>query len=192
MTTTETTDDTAERIEAVLDKPDDELAEELPALLDDIEGQTEQLLLDNPALFARVTQRMDAVDIAEFATEQPETVEQFQEMLWTGMELLVQASSDVQASIAEDISVNFEATDAPMTGHLEVREDKKTIRGGTDRLRDPDLTIHGPADELVALITGNADPIQGFMQQDYDMDGDIQKGTRLAATMNELTKLLPG
>jgi putative sterol carrier protein len=192
MTTTETTDDTAERIETVLDKPDDELAAELPALLDDIEGQTEQLLLDNPALFARVTQRMDAVDIAEFATEQPETVEQFQGMLWTGMELLAQASSDVQESITEDISVNFEATDAPMTGHLEVIEDEETIRGGTDLLRDPDLTIHAPADELVALITGNADPIQGFMQQDYDMDGDIQKGTRLAATMNELTKLLPG
>jgi putative sterol carrier protein len=192
MTTTETTDDAAERIESVLDKPDDELAEELPALLDDIEGQTEQLLLDNPALFARVTQRMDAVDIAEFANEQPETVEQFQGMLWTGMELLVQASPDVQESITEDISVNFEATDAPMTGHLEIIEDEETIRGGTDLLDDPDLTITGPADELVALITGNADPIQGFMQQDYDMDGDIQKGTQLAATMNELTKLLPG
>ncbi|WP_435077660.1 SCP2 sterol-binding domain-containing protein [Halococcus sp. AFM35] len=189
---TETTDDTAARIERVLDKPDDELAAELPGLLDDIEGRTEQLLLDNPALFARVTQRMDAVDIAGFATEWPETVEQFQGMLWTGMELLVQASSDVQASIAEDISVNFAATDAPMTGHLRVVESEETVHGGTDLLDDPDLTITGPADELVALITGNADPIQGFMQQDYDIDGDIQKGTRLAATMNELTKLLPG
>lgn len=191
MTTNQTTDDTAARIERVIDKPDDELAEELPALLDDIEGQTEQLLLNNPALFARVTQRMDAVDIAEFATDQPKTVEQFQGMLWTGMELLVQASPDVQESITEDITVNFEATDAPMTGHLHVIENEETIRGGTDLLDDSNLTITGPADELVALITGNADPIQGFMQQRFDMDGDIQKGTRLAATMNELTRLLP-
>jgi putative sterol carrier protein len=185
-------DDTAARIETVLEKPDDELAEELPALLDDIKGHTEQLLLDNPALFARVTQRMDAVDIAEFAGEQPETVEQFQAMLWTGMELLVRASPDVQESITEDITVNFEATDVPMTGHLHVVKNDETIRGGTDLLDGPDITITGPADELVALITGNADPIQGFMQQNYDRDGDIQKGTRLAATMNELTKLLPG
>lgn len=191
MTTTEMTDDTVARIEAVMEKPDDELAEELPVFLDDIEGRTEQLLLDNPALFARVTQRMDAVDIAEFATEHPKTTEQFQEMLWTGMELLVQASPDVPESITEDISVHFEATDAPMTGHLHVIEDEETIRGGTDLLCDPDLTITGPADELVALIAGNADPIQGFMQQQFDMEGDIQKGTRLAATMNELTRLLP-
>ena len=187
-----TTAETSDRVESVLEKPDDELTEELPALLDDIGGQTEQLLLDNPALFARVTQWMDAVDIEEFATEQPETVERFQGMLWTGMELLVQASPDVQESITEDITVNFEATDAPMTGHLEVIEDEATVRGGTDLLRDPDITITGPADELVALITGNADPIQGFMQQQFDMEGDIQKGTRLAATMNELTRLLPG
>jgi putative sterol carrier protein len=185
-------DDTADRIEAALELPDDELAAELPELLDEIEGESERLLLENPVLFARVTRRMDAVDIAEFATEQPETVEQFQGILWTGMELLVRASSDVQASITEDISVNFEATDAPMTGHLHVVESEETIRGGTDLLRDPDLTITGPADELVALITGNADPIQGFMQQQFDMDGDIQKGTHLAATMTELTRLLPG
>ena len=188
---TATTDDTIECIEAVLEKPDDQLAEELPTLLDEIEGQTEQLLLENPALFARVTQRMDAVDIGEFATEQPETVERFQEMLWTGMELLVQASPDVQESITEDITVNFEANDAPMTGHLHVVEEEQTIRGDTDLLKDPDLTIIGPADELVALITGSGDPVQGFMQQRFEMEGDIQKGTRLAGTMNELTKLLP-
>lgn len=188
---TATTDDTAERIETVLDKPDDQLADELPALLDEIAGQTEQLLLENPALFARVTQRMDAVDISEFATEQPETVERFQAMLWTGMELLAQASSDVQESITEDITVNFEANDAPMTGHLHVIETDQTIRGDTDLLEDPDLTITGPADELVSLITGSGDPVQGFMQGRFEMDGDIQKGTRLAATMNELTRLLP-
>jgi putative sterol carrier protein len=186
-----THDTTIQQIETVMEQPDDELAEELPALLDEIEGQTEQLLLDNPALFARVTQRMDAVDIAEFATEQPDTVEQFQEMLWTGMELLVRASSDVQESITEDITVNFEATDAPMTGHLTVEADEETIHGGAELLADPDITITGPADELVGLITGSLNPIQGFMQQKFEMEGDIQKGTRLASTVGQLTDLLP-
>jgi putative sterol carrier protein len=186
-----TTDETVRRIEATLDGPDDQLAAELPGLLNDIEGQTEELLLENPALFARVTQRMDAVDIGSFASEHPETVERFQEMLWTGMGLLVRASPDVQESITEDITVNFEATDAPMTGHLAVLEDEGTIRGGTELLEDPDLVITGPADELVGLITGTIDPIQGFMQGKFEMDGPIQKGTRLASTMGQLTKLLP-
>lgn len=183
--------DIIRRIETTLDAPDDKLAAELPALLNEIEGETETLLLENPALFARITQRMDAVDIGAFATEHPETVEQFQGMLWTGMGLLVQASPDVRESITEDISVNFEATDAPMTGHLEVIEDEETIEGGTELLDDPDLTITGPADELVGIITGTVDPIQGFMQQKYQMDGPIQKGTQLASTMGQLTKLLP-
>lgn len=192
MTTNEmATDELAERIETVMELSDDELAEELPALLEEFGDSTDQLLLENPALFARVTQRMDAVEIAEFANDQPEIIDQFQEMLWTGMELLAQASSDVRESITEEITVNFEATDAPMTGHLHVDDEEKTITGGTERLEDPDLTITGPADELVALITGSTNPVRGFMRQRYQMEGDIQKGTRLASTVNELTKLLP-
>lgn len=186
-----TSTDTMQRIETVLDAPDETLAAELPALLDEIEGDTEALLLDNPVLFARITQRMDTVDIGAFATEYPETVEQFQGMVWTGMGLLVRASSDVRESITEDISVNFEATDAPMTGHLEVIEDEQTIEGGTELLDAPDITITGPAEELVGLITGTVDPIQGFMQQNYQLEGEIQKGTQLASTMSQLTKLLP-
>lgn len=186
-----TADETLQRIEATLEMPDDQLASELPGLLNDIDGKTEDLLLEHPALFARVTQRMDAIDIGSFAAEHPRTVERFQEMLWTGMGLLVQASPDVRDSITEDITVNFEADDAPMTGHLEVREAERTIRGGTELVTNPDLTITGPADELVGLITGTVDPIQGFMQQRFEMDGSIQKGTQLASTMGELTKLLP-
>lgn len=186
-----TNTDITQRIETALDAPDDQLAAELPELLNEIEGDTEALLLENPALFARITQRMDAVDIGAFATEHPGTVEQFQGMVWTGMGLLVRASPDVRESITEDISVNFEATDAPMTGHLEVIEDEQTIEGGTELLEAPDLTISGPADELVGLITGTVDPIQGFMQQKYQMDGSIQKGTQLSSTMGQLTELLP-
>lgn len=186
-----TADETLQRIEATLEMPDDRLASELPELLNDIDGKTEDLLLEHPALFARVTQRMDAIDIGSFAAEHPRTVERFQEMLWTGMGLLVQASPDVRDSITEDITVNFEADDAPMTGHLEVREAERTIRGGAELVTNPDITITGPADELVGLITGSVDPIQGFMQQRFEMDGSIQKGTQLASTMGELTKLLP-
>lgn len=184
-------EDTVERIEAVMEKPDDQLAEELPDLLEEIDGRTEELLLQHPALFAQVTQRMEAVDVAAFANERPATVERFQEMLWTGMELIVQASPDVRESITEDVGVNFQADDAPMTGHLEVDADEETVRGGTDHLDDPDLTITGPADRLVGLITGRLDPVEGFMQGTFEMDGDVRKGTELASTMGELTKMLP-
>ncbi len=61
------------------------------------------------------------------------------------------------------------------------------------------MTAEETTDETVARIERVlkkpddqlADPIQGFMQQRFDMEGDIQKGTRLAATMNELTRLFP-
>ncbi|WP_330631737.1 SCP2 sterol-binding domain-containing protein [Halocatena halophila] len=185
------TTDPIGKIEAALELSDDELAEKLPDVLDELEGQTEQLMLEQPALFARVTQRMDAIDVGTLANEQPETVEQFQALLWTGMELLVRASPDVQSSITDDISVNFQADDAPMTGHLELDGSSQTITGGTDLLAEPDLSITGPADELVGIITGSTDPIQGFMQQRYQLEGPIQKGTQLAGTMGQLTALLP-
>jgi len=179
------------RIEQATELTDEELADELPAILAEIDGQTEQLILENPPVFAQVIQRMGEMDITGFAAENPETVDQFQTVLWTGMDILVRASRDVRNSITQDITVNFEATDAPMTGHLVVDADRETMDGGTDLLSDPDITIEGPANVLVSLITGQVDPIQGFMAQKFTMQGSIKKGTQLSQTMTTLTEKLP-
>ena len=187
-----TDDDIIQRIEASLDKSDEELEEDLPGLLDDMEGRTEELVREHPVTFGKVVQRMSDMDVASFVSENPETADQFQELLWAGMNQLVEQNPEVREQINEDITVNFVADDCPMEGHLEVDEESETITGGAGLLDDPTLEISGPADTLVGLITGSVDPIQGFMQQRYEMDGPVQKGTRLAPIMNTLSENIPG
>jgi putative sterol carrier protein len=78
-----------------------------------------------------------------------------------------------------------------MEGHLEVDADEAVVTGGAGLVNDADLTLTGPADTLTALITGGTDPIQGFMTQEYELDGSVQKGTQLASVMGELTESVP-
>jgi hypothetical protein len=141
------TEELAAEVERVLELPTDELTEELPAVLDDLEGEVELLALENPLLLSDVIDRVGDVDVAEFAADNPETVDQFQELQWQGVELLAQFSPDVQQSIEEDTTVNFEATDAPMASHLELDADAGTVSGNETRPPDSStihMTIHSP------------------------------------------------
>lgn len=183
-----TDDDLIQRIEESFEKDDAELESELPGLLDDIEGQSDDIVREHPELVSRILSRMSEMDIASFVSANPETADQFQELLWSGVRVVAERNDTVQQQITDDITVNFEAEDCPMTGHLEVNATEETISGGAGHLDEPDLTITGPASVLVGLITGNVDPIQGFMQQQYQMDGPVQKGTRLAPIMNTLSE----
>lgn len=185
------TDELADRIEESLDASEDELQEELPDLLDDVEGHTRELVEEHPQLFGRLVGRMDEMDIAPFVEENPETADQFQDLLWTGVEVLVENAPEVREEINQDITVNFEADDCPMDGHLEVDGSARTVTGGAGTLDDPTLEIEGPADNLVGLITGAIDPVQGFMSQQYDLDGPVAQGTQLAPIMSNLSENIP-
>ncbi|WP_424019192.1 SCP2 sterol-binding domain-containing protein [Halorientalis pallida] len=181
----------AEEVERVLELPTDELTEELPELLADLEGEVEVLALENPLLLSDVIDRVGDVDVAEFAQENPETVDQFQELQWQGVELLAQFSPDVQQSIEEDTTVNFEATDAPMASHLELDAEAGTVSGGAGLAENPDLEIRGPADTLTALTTGQLDPVSGYEDGQFEMDGSEATGDQLATTMGKLAEKLP-
>ncbi len=182
------TDDIDATVEASLEKSQAELEEELPELLAELDGQTREFVQANPGLFGRLVGRMDDLDVAAFVESNPETADRFQDLLWTGVEVLVENDPDVQNQIAQDITVNFEATDCPMTGHLEVDGSAETMTGGAGTVDDPTLEISGPADNLVGLITGAIDPVQGFMSQQYEMDGPVATGTQLAPIMGELAE----
>jgi putative sterol carrier protein len=179
------------RIEDSLEQDQEQLQEDLPGILDDMEGQTDELVREHPQVMADILSQMEAMDIASFVSENPETADQFQELLWSGMRVMVEENPEVKEEINEDITTNFEADDCPMEGHLEVKEEEEVITGGAGQLDDADIKITGPADVLVGLITGNVDPIQGFMQQQYEMDGPVQKGTKLAPIMNNLSEQVP-
>lgn len=183
--------DLVTRVESALDD-DEQLAEELPAVLEAADGRTKEFVAEHPEVFGRAVARMNELDVATFVSENPEVADDFQEFLWNGIEALVEQSPAVREEIATDITVNFEATDCPMSGHLVVDGDERTMRGGAGLLDDPTLEIEGPADVLVGLVTGAVDPIQGFLSQQYEMDGPVAKGTRLAPLMNDLSAELPG
>jgi putative sterol carrier protein len=185
------TADITERIGASLEKDTEELTKDLPDLLAAVEGQERELIAENPDLFAQVVSRMDDVDIATFVSEAPEAAAQFQDLLWAGVSLLVEEEEEIQDQIAADITANFEAEDCPMEGHLVVDADGKTVTGGAGLQNNPDLTLTGPADVLTSLITGSIDPIQGFMTQEYELDGSVQKGTQLAGVMDSITESVP-
>lgn len=184
-------DELITRIEESLDKDEEQLKEDLPGLLDEIEGQERELVTENPQVFAEVIGRMGEIDIAEFYEDEPEAADQFQDLLWTGVNVLVENNEDIQDQISTDITANFEADDCPMEGHLDVDADEQTVTGGSGTVDDADLTLTGPADTLTGLITGGIDPVQGFMQQQYELDGSVQKGTQLASVMGEITDNVP-
>jgi len=181
------TDDIEATVEASLEKSQDELEADLPDLLADVEGETREFVQNNPGLFGRLVGRMDALDVAAFVETNPETADRFQDFLWTGIEVLVANEPEVKDQIAQDITVTFEATDCEMSGHMHVDGDAETITGGAGPIEDPTLEISGPADNLVGLITGGIDPVQGFMAQQYEMDGPVATGTQLAPIMGELS-----
>lgn len=182
------TDDIETTVEESLEKSQDELEEELPELLAELDGQTREFVQETPGLFGRLVGRMDDLDVAAFVDENPETADRFQDFLWAGVEVLVENEPDVQSQINQNITVTFEATDCEMSGHLEVDGDEERLRGGAGTVEDPTLEITGPADNLVGLITGEIDPVQGFMSQQYEMDGPVATGTQLAPIMGELAE----
>ncbi|MFB6178402.1 MAG: SCP2 sterol-binding domain-containing protein [Halorientalis sp.] len=185
------TEELVDRIEASLEKDQAQLKSDLPDLLEDIDGRERELIAENPDVFSRVIARMDDIDIEGFYEDEPAAADQFQDLLWTGVNLLVEDNPSIQDQITTDITANFEAEDCPMEGHLQVDADAETVTGGAGLAEEADLTLTGPADTLTALITGGTDPIQGFMTQEYQLDGSVQKGTQLAAVMGEITDSVP-
>lgn len=185
------TTDIAEQVEATLDAPTDEFQSELPTLLDDLTGQEQAFADSHPELFTALVARLDDLDIAAFVEEYPETADQFQDVLWNGMEVLVANDPDLQAEITTNVSVNFEANDCEMVGHIELDMDQGTITGGAGTLDDATLRIGAPADTLVGFVTGSVDPVQGFLSQSYNLDGPLGKGTKLAPVMANLSESIP-
>lgn len=178
---------TISRIDEALDKPIDELEDELPALLEEIDGNTQELLETNPAVFVEVVDRVDEVDVAEFVSDNPETAERFQGILWTGAELFVDQNPDVLEQVPSDVAINFEANDCPLEGHIAIDTETRKLTGAPGTVDEAELTLIGPADTLVGIITGDVDPVQGFMGGEFDLDGDVSRGAQLAQIFQQMT-----
>lgn len=172
-------EDTISRIEASLDKPIEDLEPELPGLLDEIDGRTRELVETDPVVFVQVVDRLKDVDVGEFAAENPETAAQFQDLLWSGVEIFVEYNPETVENIPEETVVDFTATDAPLAGHLRIHPRDHRLTGETGTTDEADISLSGPADTLVGIITGEVDPVQGFMAGEFELDGDVGRAAQL-------------
>lgn len=185
------TEETATRLEEALETSNEQLQSELLEILGELDGEERAFARAHPELVGRLIGQLSEVDVASFVSENPETADQFQDLMWTGMEELVAQNPDLQSSIDLNATVNFEADDCPMEGHLEVDGDENQITGGAGTLAESTIEITGPGDNLVGLLTGDVDPVQGFMSQQYSLNGPVMQGTRLAPIMNNLAETIP-
>jgi putative sterol carrier protein len=181
-----------ERIEASFEMDDEELKQELPELLDALEGELETLYEESREDLSRLMDRLDETDAAEFAEDAPDVAAQFQDFLWNVTSFVVEREEDLQGNINVDAKVNFEATDSPMTGHLKVHEEEKRIEGGSEQISDAEIHISGPTNVLSGMLTGSTDPVQGFMAGEFEMDGPVDKGMQLAQVMTPVNERLAG
>ncbi|MFC6732036.1 MULTISPECIES: SCP2 sterol-binding domain-containing protein [unclassified Haladaptatus] len=177
-------------IERALTADQSELGDILPQVLAELEGTVPELIESRPDLYRGLVMQMQEIDVAAFVNDHPDVADRYMDLVWKGAEVLARQNEDLQDQIREDIVANFVATDCPMEGHLQLNPDAGTITGGAGTLSDVDFTIEAPAEVHVQLITGAIDPVQGFMQQQYSLEGNVGKGTRLAPVMNQLTTTL--
>lgn len=152
--------------------------------LEDLEENPEE----HPDAIPTMVEMMEQVDVAEFTKSAPDLADKYQDMIWLATQDLVEDDPEIQKMIDVDVSVNFEANDSPMEGHLVVDKDEKTVRGGSGLLDNAELHITSDSDTLVGLLTGEVDPVQGFMSGQYEMDGPVDKGMQLAPIMTEINE----
>ncbi|HET7323937.1 MAG TPA: hypothetical protein VFJ06_06375, partial [Halococcus sp.] len=59
-------DELVQRIEDSLEQDQEQLEEDLPGILADMEGQTDDLVREHPQVMADILSRMEEMDIASF------------------------------------------------------------------------------------------------------------------------------
>lgn len=186
------TDKRIQELERTVELTGEELRAHLPPVLAGFDEElTATLVREHPDVFGKLVRGLEDADVAAFVEASPEGAADYQDVLWTGLGFLVEDSEHLQGRINQTVTVNFQARDCAMEGHLRLDKDERTLAGGHGLAADPDITITGPAGNLVGLITGTVDPIRGFMQGSYKMDGGITKGTRLAPTIKALASSIP-
>ncbi|MFW5929635.1 MAG: SCP2 sterol-binding domain-containing protein [Halobacteriota archaeon] len=182
--------DASEMIDQYFEMDEEELKDSLPQLLDTVEGNVQALVEEREDDVPRLLRKLDETDVEEFANDAPEVAERFQDFLWEATAELIERNEELKQNITTSATVNFEADDSPMQGHLEVDADQQTITGGAGSLDDAQLHVTGPSNVLAGMLTGSTDPVQGFMAGEFEMDGEVDKGMELAQVMTPINQKL--
>ena len=167
---------------------DEDLIDVLPKLLSTLEGRADEMLADHPEAVDVLLQRVDEADVAMMAREDTETVKRFHDFVWE----VVAAKFDRYAMLRDAIDVSvrarYAAVDSPLNGHVITDASRGHIEGGSTDIENPDLRIEGPTETVVGLLTGTTDPVQGFLDGEFDMQGRIDAGYRLGEILKRASR----
>lgn len=174
-----------ERLAEVLALDDAAFRERLPEVVDEVEDHLPQLLLERPELYERLIGRVSTLDdLAAYAEEEPETVEGFLDVLWTGLGLISRAVPAVQEAVDESFAVNWEPRDADVTWHATTDAETGAIDGGPGLLDDADVTFRGSTDVLFSMLGDDAfDPALAYVQNRYEVLGSLEDARRFSELM---------
>ena len=173
-----------------LTKPEDELKNDLPGLIDNFDKvNIEEVVNEFPDLVPKLMGKLNEININSFINDAPETSVKFMNLLWKSVPIMAEKDSEASSRLeqAGEATINFKATDSSMTSHLNIAGGK--LSGGAELLNNCDLSIFGPTESIVGLLTGKVNPIQGFMAGKYKMDGNVALGMKLSPLLTSITKM---
>ena len=177
-------------LRALVDEPDPAFKaglEEALDGLDDPEALT-SFLVRNPVVFERLTTRMATLDdVAAFAEDDGPAVAQYLRVLWTAVEVATGTLPPVSQAVTMDTSVQWVATDSPVTFHAESDPDPASggVSGGPGELPGAEITFEGPTGVLFAMLGDDEfDPVAAFMAEQYTVDGPLERAQAFAEMMD--------
>lgn len=184
------TDVDYDRLATVLEQDDDQLKTDLPDALVGVEDDLETLLLEHPDCFESLSRRMSTLEgMADYAESEPETVDRFFTILWGGLEVISENVQEVREQVTNEYAVNWTATDAPVEFHMSSHPSAGTVSGGPGLLDDPSLTFEGETDVLLSQLNDpDFEPVQAFMEGEFQLQGDVNQAMTFAQMMETVTE----
>jgi hypothetical protein len=177
-------------LETVLDQPDDEFKANLSEELDGAAENVETLLALHPDAFERLTERMSTLDdIGAYATNEPETVEEFITVLWDGLGLVTEMVPAVGEKITEEYAVNWECTDSPVSFHVTSDPEAGAIAGGPGLLADPGIAFKGTTDVMFSMLNDDSfNETLAYVQNRYEVVGSLERARSFNDMMDTVTE----
>jgi hypothetical protein len=182
-------------LETVLEQPDEEFKANLPDALDGAAANIEHLLALHPDAFERLTERMSTLDnIGAYATNEPETVEEFITVLWDGLGLVTEMVPAVSEEVTEKYAVNWKCTDSPVSFHMTSDPEAGTVSGGPGLLDDPGIGFKGTTNMMFSMLNDESfNETLAYVQNRYEVVGSLERArsfSDMMDTVNENTQNL--
>jgi hypothetical protein len=177
-------------LEAVLEQPDDEFKANLPDALDGAAANIETLLALHPDAFEALSTRMSTLDgIADYASDEPETVEEFLTVLWDGLSLVTEMVPAVSEEVTEEYAVNWECTDSLASFHMTADPEAGTVAGGPGLLDDPGIAFKGTTGVMFSMLNDDSfNETLAYVQNRYEVVGSLGRARSLNAMMDAVTE----